>query len=78
MELLGRGFAWLDTGTHETLLQASAFVQTIQYNQATQVACLEEIAYANGWIDKGKILNIAKSLSKNEYGRYLKNLVGEK
>ena len=78
MELLGRGFAWLDTGTHETLLQASAFVQTIQNNQATQVACLEEIAYANGWIDKEKILNIAKSLSKNEYGRYLKNLVGEK
>ena len=78
VELLGRGFAWLDTGTHETLLQASAFVQTIQNNQATQVACLEEIAYANGWIDKEKILNIAKSLSKNEYGRYLKNLVGEK
>ena len=78
VELLGRGFAWLDTGTHETLLQASAFVQTIQNNQATQVACLEEIAYANCWIDKEKILNIAKSLSKNEYGRYLKNLVGEK
>ena len=75
VELLGRGFAWLDTGTHDSLLEAGAFVQTIEHRQGYKIACLEEIAYNNGWIGKGKILEIAKPLSKNEYGQYLKKLV---
>lgn len=75
VELLGRGFAWLDTGTHDSLLEASSFVQTIEHRQGYKIACLEEIAYNNGWIGKGKILEIAKPLSKNEYGQYLKKLV---
>jgi glucose-1-phosphate thymidylyltransferase len=75
VELLGRGFAWLDTGTHDSLLEASSFVQTIEKRQGYKIACLEEIAYNNGWIDKNKVLEIAKPLSKNGYGQYLKKLV---
>lgn len=75
VELLGRGFAWLDTGTHESLLEASQFVHTIEKRQGYKVACLEEIAYNNGWITKEKVLEIASELSKNEYGRYLRELV---
>ena len=75
VELLGRGFAWLDTGTYESLLEASLFVQTIEKRQGYKIACLEEIAYNNGWIDKDKVLKIAEPLSKNSYGRYLKELV---
>jgi len=75
VELLGRGFAWLDTGTHDSLLEASLFVQTIEHRQGYKIACLEEIAYNNGWIDKEKVLEIAKPLSKNGYGQYLKDLV---
>jgi len=75
VELLGRGFAWLDTGTHDSLIDASQFVQTIELRQGYKIACLEEIAYRNGWIDKEKVLEIAKSLSKNGYGAYLKDLV---
>jgi len=75
VELLGRGFAWLDTGTHDSLLEAGSFVQTIEHRQGYKIACLEEIAYNNGWIDKIKILEIAKPLSKNGYGEYLKRLV---
>jgi len=75
VELLGRGFAWLDTGTHDTLLEASLFVQTIEHRQGYKIACLEEIAYNNGWIDKEKVLEIAKPLSKNNYGQYLMELV---
>jgi len=75
VELLGRGFAWLDTGTHESLLEASLFVQTIEHRQGYKIACLEEIAYNNGWIDKAKVLEIAQPLSKNTYGQYLKDLV---
>ena len=77
VELLGRGFAWLDTGTHDSLLDAGQFVQTIEHRQGYKIACLEEIAYRNGWINKEKILEIAKPLSKNGYGQYLYNLVKE-
>jgi glucose-1-phosphate thymidylyltransferase len=75
VELLGRGFAWLDTGTHDSLIEASQFVQTIEHRQGYKIACLEEVAYNNNWIDKEKVLNIAESLSKNGYGQYLKELV---
>lgn len=75
VEVLGRGFAWLDTGTHESLLEAGLFVQTIEKRQGYKIACLEEIAYNYGWIDKAQVLEIAKPLSKNGYGEYLKDLV---
>jgi len=75
VELLGRGFAWLDTGTHDSLIEAGQFVQTIEHRQGYKIACLEEIAYNNGWIDKEKVIKIAKPLSKNGYGKYLKELV---
>ncbi len=77
VELLGRGFAWLDTGTHDSLIEAGQFVQTIEHRQGYKIACLEEIAYNNGWITKEKILEIAKPLSKNGYGQYLYDLVKE-
>ncbi|MCT7516109.1 glucose-1-phosphate thymidylyltransferase RfbA [Aliarcobacter cryaerophilus] len=77
VELLGRGFAWLDTGTHDSLLEAGQFVQTIEHRQGYKIACLEEIAFKKGWIDKEKVLEIAKPLSKNGYGEYLFDLVKE-
>jgi len=73
--LLGRGFAWLDTGTHDSLIEAGKFVQTIEHRQGYKIACLEEIAYNNGWIDREKVLELAKPLLKNGYGQYLKDLV---
>lgn len=72
---LGRGFAWLDTGTHDSLLDASEFIATIQKRQGFMVACLEEIAYHEGWIGKDQVLALAKELSKTEYGRYLGELI---
>ncbi len=75
VELLGRGFAWLDTGTHESLLEASMFVQTIEHRQGLKVACLEEIAYLNGWISSQDIHSIGNKLSKNDYGQYLLSLI---
>ncbi len=71
VNLLGRGFAWLDTGTHKNLLQASNFIETIQERQGNYVACIEEIAYRNGWIDKKQLLKLAQPLLKTDYGKYL-------
>jgi len=75
VELLRRGFAWLDTGTHDSLLEASTFVQTLEHRQGYKVACLEEIAYNHGWIDKEQVLKIAEPLRKTAYGKYLIELV---
>ncbi len=75
VELLGRGFAWLDTGTHDSLLSAGLFVQTIEKRQGYKVACLEEIAYNNGWISRDDVLRIASFLDKNSYGNYLREIV---
>lgn len=77
VELLGRGFAWLDTGTHESLHQASSFVQTIEEVQGLKVACLEEIAWRNGWLTDDILLNTANSMSKNDYGLYLGRILAE-
>ncbi|MEZ8101222.1 glucose-1-phosphate thymidylyltransferase RfbA [Vibrio bivalvicida] len=77
VELLGRGFAWLDTGTHQSLHEASSFVQTIEHIQGLKVACLEEIAWRNGWLTSKQIKDLAKPMSKNEYGQYLLRLVQE-
>lgn len=78
VELLGRGFAWLDTGTLDSLIDAGQFVQTIEHRQGYKIACLEEIAYYNKWITKEEVLKIAKPLSKSGYGQYLVNLVKDK
>ncbi len=75
VELMGRGFAWLDTGTYESLLEASLFVQTIEHRQGLKIACLEEIAYSNGWLSADHIKEIAAQLSKNSYGNYLLGLL---
>ena len=77
VEMLGRGFAWLDTGTHESLLEASSFVHTIEQRQGLKVACLEEIAYHNGWLTKEQVLAQAELLKKTGYGQYLFALVKE-
>ena len=75
VELLGRGHAWLDTGTHDSMLEASQFVQTIEHRQGLKVACLEEIAYQNGWITEDVILSQAEHLGKTGYGEYLRKIV---
>ena len=77
VELLGRGFAWLDTGTHESLLEASQYIETVQRMQNVQVANLEEIAYRMGYISREDVLALAQPLKKNEYGQYLLRLIGE-
>jgi glucose-1-phosphate thymidylyltransferase len=71
VELMGRGYAWLDTGTHESLLEASNFIQTIENRQGLKVACIEEIAYEMGYISKEKLIELAQPLAKNQYGQYL-------
>ncbi len=75
VELLGRGFAWLDTGTHDSLLEAAMFVETIEKRQGYKIACLEEIAWRNGWLTAEQVMQIAQSLINNGYGQYLKSLL---
>ena len=77
MKILGRGLAWLDTGTHDSLLQASNFIATIENRQGLKVACIEEIAYNHGYITKEKLLDLAKPLAKNDYGQYLYKIARE-
>ena len=71
VELMGRGYAWLDTGTHKSLQEASSFIELIERRQGLKVACIEEIAYKNGYINKDQLINLAKPLSNNQYGEYL-------
>ena len=78
VELLGQGFTWLDTGTHESLAEATNFVKTVETHQHRKIACLEEIAYLNGWITKDDILAVYEELKKNQYGQYLKAVIDEK
>ena len=75
VEMLGRGFAWLDTGTHESLLEAAQFVETIEKRQGYKIACLEEIAFNNGWLSKQQIKNLAQPFIKNSYGQYLLEII---
>ncbi|EOU3784098.1 glucose-1-phosphate thymidylyltransferase, partial [Escherichia coli] len=78
VELLGRGFAWLDTGTHDSLIEAGSFVETVQKRQGMMVACPEEIAWRNGWLDDSELENLARGLEKNQYGKYLIRLLNRK
>ena len=74
MQTLQRGFAWLDTGTHDSLSEASPFIEVIEKRQGLKVACLEEIAYKRGWIDKEQLKKLAEPMAKNDYGKYLLRL----
>ena len=74
MKLLGRGFAWLDTGTHDSLSEASTFVEVLEKRQGLKIACLEEIAYKRGWIEAEKLKALAEPMKKNQYGQYLLKL----
>ena len=78
VQLLGRGFAWLDTGTHESLFDASAFIETVEKRQGLKIACIEEIAYLNGWLTKEQLISLAQPMIKNQYGQYLLHLAQEK
>ena len=75
VQLLGRGFAWLDTGTHDSLMEAGQFIETIEKRQGLKVACLEEIAFRMGYIDVDQVIKLAEPLKKNAYGQYLLNLI---
>ena len=77
VELMGRGYAWLDTGTHKSFLDASTFIETVEIRQGLKIACIEEIAYKMGYIDKNQLLKLAEPLKKNEYGQYLLKLINE-
>ncbi len=78
VELMGRGYAWLDTGTHESLLEAAEFISNIQKREGLKVACIEEIAFHNEWISADKVKSLAEPLMKNEYGKYLTKIVNDK
>lgn len=78
VEILGQGFTWLDTGTHESLVDATNFVKTVESHQHRKIACIEEIAYLNGWITKEQVLKLCEPMSKNQYGEYLKDVVDGK
>ena len=78
VELLGQGFTWLDTGTHESLVDATNFVKTVETHQHRKIACLEEIAYLNGWISKDDVLAVYEVMKKNQYGQYLKDVLDGK
>ena len=78
VELLGQGFTWLDTGTHESLVEATNFVKTVETHQHRKIACLEEIAYLNGWISREDVLEVYEILKKNQYGQYLKDVLDGK
>ena len=78
VELLGQGFTWLDTGTHESLVDATNFVKTVETHQHRKIACLEEIAYLNGWISKEDVMAVYEVLKKNQYGQYLKDVLDGK
>ena len=78
MELLGQGFTWLDTGTHESLVDATNFVKTMEQHQHRKIACLEEIAYHNGWITREDVLEAYELLKKNQYGEYLRDVLDGK
>ena len=78
VELLGQGFTWLDTGTHESLVDATNFVKTVEQHQHRKIACLEEIAYLNGWISREDVLDVYEVLKKNQYGQYLKDVLDGK
>jgi len=77
VELLGRGFAWLDTGTHESLMEASSFIETIEKRQGLKVACIEEVAYRMGYIDANQVHRLAEPLHKNGYGQYLLQIIAD-
>ena len=78
VQLLGRGFAWLDTGTHDSLAEASNFVEVIEKRQGLKIACLEEIAYMKGWIDAERLRAVAQPMIKNQYGQYLMDVMAGK
>jgi glucose-1-phosphate thymidylyltransferase len=78
VELLGQGFTWLDTGTHESLVEATNFIKTVEQHQHRKVACLEEIAYLNGWITKEQVIELCHPMLKNQYGQYLMDVVSGK
>ena len=77
VQTLGRGFAWLDTGTHDSLSEASTFIEVIEKRQGLKIACLEGIAYRQGWIDEAKMREVAQPMLKNQYGQYLLKVIDE-
>ena len=78
VEILGQGFTWLDTGTHDSLAEATEFVRTTEVHQHRKIACLEEIAYLNGWINKKQLLALYEPMKNNQYGQYLKDIIDGK
>ncbi|MDE7453541.1 MAG: glucose-1-phosphate thymidylyltransferase, partial [Clostridia bacterium] len=78
VEILGQGFTWLDTGTHESLVDATNFIKAVETHQHRKVACLEEISYLNGWINKNQLIKVYKQMKNNQYGQYLKDIIDGK